>query len=121
MSSENKVEDKVKVLADDEGNDGLEMVGDDGIVSDLPLTDLAENGNGHIGELCLGAPKAEAKAEGGNFCFQICLRLRWRGRTRRADWSTGSPLPGTNSRAAPGSRQEDRRRPRRRKETGGGP
>ena len=51
LSSENKVEDKVKVLADDEGNDGLEMVGDDGIVSDLPLTDLAENGNGHIGDL----------------------------------------------------------------------
>ena len=56
MSSENKVDEKVKVLADDdEGNDGLEMVGDDGIVPDLPLTDLAENGNGHIGELCLGA------------------------------------------------------------------
>ena len=47
----NKDDEKVKSLADHEGNDDLEMNGDDGIVPDLPLTDLAENRNGHIGEL----------------------------------------------------------------------
>ena len=42
--------DKVKSPADHEGNYDLEMNGDDGIGPDLPLTDLAENRNGHIGQ-----------------------------------------------------------------------
>ena len=54
MKSVNKVTDKVKSLADHEGNYDLEMNGDDGIVPDVSLTDVADNRNGHIGELRLG-------------------------------------------------------------------
>ena len=108
MNGVDKVDDKVKSLADHEGNHDLEMNGDDGIVPDLPLTSQTESRNGHIGEWNL---KASSRCD---ICFfEICLRTRWRGRTRRGGWSTGSRPPGTNSRAL-------RRRPRRRRETDGG-
>ena len=115
----NKVADKVKSLAEHEGNYDQEMNGDDGIGPDMPLTDLAENRNGHIGQLRLGY------WEQFSFSFvlsvQICLRLRWKERTRRADWSRGSLLPGTNSTHQVWPHSWRGRRPRRKKETGGGP
>ena len=51
LNQVNKVDEKVRSLPDDEGNYDLEMNGDDGIVPDLPLTDLAESRNGHNGQL----------------------------------------------------------------------
>ena len=118
LNQVNKVDEKVRSLPDDEGNYDLEMNGDDGIVPDLPLTDLAESRNGHNGQL----ETLEGLQVLISLLFvKICLRLRWRGRTRRADWSRGSPLPGTSTRGPGSPRRWRGRRPRRRRETDGGP